>query len=293
MRGAIKMKRFAIPLTVISIFFAKEAWSSDAASLDRFLDMVKSNAMIISETKALESAHFSAMASVSDQRTSFGSTVSGYLTGQSGGEESDTGGFEIRLGVTQPIDVSGKFGLRERREIISLELRRANLENTVNSLLAEAETAYWSAVIAGENVSLQRDVLRRRTENKRITDEKYRMKTVPRLDTIRAESLVIAAEALVAQAETERLDMLALMASLAGQETEPTEMSAAPPSNLGPLAESGASIDRRPDMKAGKLAVELAVIEKELAAIENAPAMEASVSWVPFSAPSQSSGVQK
>jgi outer membrane protein TolC len=294
----MNMKRLLVSAVLISIFFANDASPGEIVTLDRFLNMVKSgNGMIISEAKSLEAARFSALASVSDQRLSFGAAVSGnYLTGyeQGGSRDADRSGFEVMLGFTQPIGISGKFGLRERQEILSYELRRVGLENTVNNLLAEAEEAYWSAAIAAGNVALKREVLRRRMENKRITDEKYRMKMVPRLDSIRAESLVMAAEALVAQAEAERLNMLALMASLAGGiEAEPAEMpAAAPPPGLGIPAASDIPIDRRPDVKAGRLAVELAAVANKLAAKENAPTMETSLNWVPFSDPSDTSSPQ-
>ncbi|MDR1916528.1 MAG: TolC family protein, partial [Synergistaceae bacterium] len=208
---------------------------------------------------------------------------------QGGDRESDINGFEIKLGITQPIDVSGRFGLRERREILSCELRRANLERDQNNLLAEAETTYWSAVIAAENVALQRDVLQRRMENKRIANEKYRMKIAPKLDPIRAEAQVMAAKALVAEAEAERLDMLAAMASLTGGiEAEPTEKSVAAlsPDTYQP---SDISTDKNPEVYAGHLAVELAAIEKKLAAKENTPSVEASVNWIPFASSSSGS----
>jgi multidrug efflux system outer membrane protein len=292
----MNMRRFLISAVLVSFFLVDVAWSGEVVSLDQFLDIVRSgNDMIVSETKSLESAYLAAFASLSDQRPSLGATVSGnYLTGQRQDEnrESDIGGFEIRLGVTQPIDIAGQFSLRERYEILSCELRRANLENRINNSLAEASEAYWSAVIAAENIALQTDVLRRRVENKKITDEKYRMKYVPKLDVIRAEALVSAAESLVAQAEAERLDILALMASLAGgREVEPAGISAAAQSlELRPA--DCTSIDNRPDVRAGCLSVELAAIARELSGGKNAPTLEASANWVLLSEPSHSSSPQ-
>jgi outer membrane protein TolC len=282
---------------VISLLFAREARSDEFISLDAFLDMVVSgNNMLAAEAKAVESAYFDFLSSAASQRPSFGVAVAGsYLSGQEqdGGREADIGGFEVRLEAVQPIDISGRFGIEERQAALSFQMRRESMKNAANSLLADAEESYWSAVFAGENSALQREVLLRRMENRRITEEKYRRELVPKLDVIRADALVLAAEALVAQADAERLNILAAMTSMTGG-------AAAPPGetlSVPPLFEADFSLDmdaaQRPDVRAGKFALEMAANAKELTARKTSPTLEASASWVPFSGPSGSSSPQK
>jgi outer membrane protein TolC len=287
---------FSALAVLISVLAAGEAASGELVPLDAFLDMVASNNdMLISEAKSVEAAHLAARSSVAHQRTSLEASAAGsFLSGleEGGIRDADVGGFEIRIGIVQPIDISGKFGLEERRAALSVRARRAVMENAVNSLLADAEERYWSAVFARENAILQRDILGRRMENKRITERKYDLALVPRLDVIRADALVIGAEALVAQAETERLNILAEMALMTGgRAVEPMEALLVPS-----LSEGDFNIDTplepRPDVRIAMLALQEASMARDLAVHEMSPALEASANWVPYSEPSGSNSPQ-
>jgi outer membrane protein TolC len=291
-----KMRLFSVLAILISIFLVGEAASGERVPLHAFLEMVVSNNdMLLSEVKSVEAARFAARSSVAHQRASLGASAAGsFLSGleRDGIRDANIGGFEIKIEIVQPIDISGKFGLKERQAALSVEMRHAGMEDAVNSLLADAEERYWSAVFAEENIALQRDVLRRRLEGKRITERKYDLALVPRLDVIRADALVIGAEALTAQAETERLNILAEMALMAGgRVVEPMETLSVPS-----LSEDDSAIDTsiefRPDVRAAKLALREASITRDLAAHEMSPSLEASASWAPYAEPSGSSSPQ-
>ena len=71
-------------------------------------------------------------------------------------------------------------------------------------------------MLARENIALQKDILRQRSENLRVTDEKFRQQLVPKLDVVRAEAQVVEAESLVKEAETLYLNLLANLSYLAG-----------------------------------------------------------------------------
>jgi outer membrane protein TolC len=193
------------------------------------------------------------------------------------------GSFEINLGVVQPIDISGKFGLEERQAILALETRRVGMESVMNGLLANAEVKYWSAVFAVPNTVLQKDILRRREENKRIAERKYELDLVPRLDVIRADALVIASEALAAQAEMEIMNILAEMAVMTGgRKVEPIG-ALLPPLSADEDFSLDADIERRPDVRAAALGLREAATAADLAAREMSPTLEASASWIPYS----------
>jgi outer membrane protein TolC len=285
-----------IQLIVLLLMFAGRAEATEQVSLDDFLSIVISgNNTLSGEAYLVESAGYSALAVSARHNASLGvSATAGYLSGreEASGRESNISEASVSVGLTQPIDVSGKFSREDRLAVLNHEARREQLAQTKNDLLAEAEAGYWSAVIAAENVALQRDVLRQRTENKRVTEEKYRQKLAPKLDVLRADSLVADAEAMVAEAEAERLNILAMMTLMTGgASVEPVILSLSPPKLETEMIEM-ATFERRPDVKTGLLAIETADIEKQLAARGMSPTMDASVNWVAFSDPSSSSTPQ-
>lgn len=289
------MRRISALAILILAVFSGKAHSGEEISLDAFLGMVLSNNdALISAANAADASYFAARSSIARQRPSLGASAAGsYLSGMDNGvRESDIGGFEIKLEIIQPIDISGRFGIEERQALLSVEMKRVELEDAVNSLLADAEESYWSAIFAIENTALQEAVLQRRMENRRITEGKYDRELVPRLDVIRADALVIEAEAFVAQAEAERLNILAEMASLAGgRRIQPIGTLSVP--SFQEDDSDDALFERRPDVKAARLSLLSARTAKDLAAREMSPTLEASASWTPYSDPSGSGSPQR
>jgi outer membrane protein TolC len=284
------MRRVIVIVAVVILIFAGEGGSGEFVSRDVFLSMVMSgNNMLASRERSAEAAYFAVLSSAARRRPSLGVTAEGsYLSGT----EQDGSGVNVGVGITQPIDISGKLGIEDARAILSHEAARVEWERSVNDLLAEAEESYWSAVCAGENEALQADILWRRRENRRIAEERYRQDLAPKLDVIRADALVQAAGALVAGASAERRNMLAAMTSLAGgAAAEPTEALSAPSLPEG-YADLGEAFERRPDVRAAKLAVRMAAADRDIASREMSPTLAASAGWTIFSDPSDSSSPQ-
>ncbi|MDR3255491.1 MAG: TolC family protein [Synergistaceae bacterium] len=286
---------FIVPVILIMMFAPAE--SAEPVSLDDFLGIVLSNnSALASEAKSAEAAYYSALGALGGPRPSFGvSAGASFLTAQEqeGLRESGESAADLRLTFVQPIDISGKFGLEERQEILAYEMKRAEFARSVNELLASAEESYWSAVFAGENALLQRELLKGRVENLRIAEEKFRLGLVPRLDVVRAEALVVASRTNLAEADAETSNIMAAMALMAGVGVEPAAALESPMTSPDFNApDSDAALEERPDVKCAALAVRVSDVAVKLAAKGMAPALEVSASWVLFSDPSASSSPQ-
>jgi outer membrane protein TolC len=200
--------------------------------------------------------------------------------------------YNTALSLTQRIDIAGTNTLDERQQILSYERQRADFDANVNSLIAAAEENYWSAVLARENIALQKDVLRQRQENNRVTEEKYKQQLVPKLDLIRSEAQVVAAESLVTEADALYRNSLATLAALTGGvEVVPVEEPL-----FVPTFDVSASLEKallfRPDVRASKLALERSKILKKLTAKGMSPTLMGTIRWTPWANPWNSSTPQ-
>jgi len=149
----------------------------------------------------------------------------------------------------------------------------------VNNTLASAESLYWQAFIARENILLQKGILSQRKEDLRITEEKYKQQLIPRLDVIRAQAKVEEAESLVVDAESVYRNTLAQLATLAGgDEIVPAEETLLVPSlSIDPEVEKALGL--RNDVRSLEIALERAKVMKSLAAKGMAPVLEGSVGY--------------
>ncbi|MDR1649887.1 MAG: TolC family protein, partial [Synergistaceae bacterium] len=177
---------------------ASGASAAEVVALDGYLEMVKQgNHSLQAGVRNVEAAYYGVLASVSYQRPSVAlSGSASYVSDQRTGAEHNRNAmvYNTSLGLTHRFDLSGEYTLDERQQILFYESQRAAFDSSVNILFAAAEDTYWSAVLARENIALQKDVLRQRRENNRVIEEKYRQQLVPRLDLIRSEAQVVAAE---------------------------------------------------------------------------------------------------
>lgn len=276
---------------------AGSACAGEAVSLKTYMDMVeRGNNALQRESRSVEAAYYELLASVAYQRPSVSISASGsYLSGQeqAGSKERDQTAYNVSLSLNHIIDITGKYSLDEQQQILLYEAKQANFFNVKNSILASAEEKYWTAVLARDNVRLQRDVLHQRLQNKKITDQKYQQQLVPKLDTIRADSLVVQAQSLITEAEARYNNILADMSAMAGGKSvvvqeEPLEI---------PAFDVTATLEKaflnRPDIKADQLLLKRAKVIKKLMAKGMAPTLEAGVNWVPFSDPWYSSSPQR
>ena len=236
----------------------------------------------------MEAAYYSALASVSYQRPALAvSTTGSYLTGNeqalNGRRDSDITDYNINVSVTHRIDLSGKYTLDERQQVLFYEIQRADFDNLTNEILAAAEENYWSAILALENVMLQKDVLRQREENLRVASEKYKQQVVPKLDVVRAEATVVAAQSLITEAEAEYRNLLAVMSkTVGGRDVGPVDRELSVPL-LDVAADLPLALTRRPDVRAAQTARERAGVIKKLTAKGMSPTLDAAMNWVPQS----------
>jgi len=291
-------KILSIPVVLYIIFchLCQGASAAEVASLGRYLAMVRDgNHALRANIRSVEAAYYGVLASVGSQRPNVGfSGSASYVTNQRVGDADNRNSmvYNTSLSLTQRIDIAGTHTLDEQQQILFYESQRANFEDNVNTLLAAAERTYWSAVWARENVALQNDVLRQRQENNRVTEEKYKQQLVPRLDLIRSEAQVVAAEALITEAQARYRNILSYMMTLTGGiEVVPIEEPL-----LVPAFDVSVSLEKayacRPDVRAAKLGIERGKIIKKLTAKGMAPTLVAAVRWTPWSDPWNSSTPQ-
>jgi outer membrane protein TolC len=257
------------------------------------------NHELLSAARSVEAAYYAARASVAPQRpTGSLSASASYVTDQQTNDSHNRNAliYSTSAALSQRFDISGKYGLDERQQILYYETRRADFDAAVNSLLAAAEGSYWSAVLARENVELQRDVLRQRRENHRVTEEKYNRQLVPRLDIVRSDAQVVAAESLVTEAEALYNNLLYVMFVLTGgRPVVPAAPLVIP--TLGGVTNAEDGLERalrcRPDVRSAKLALERSEVVAKLAAKGLTPTLTGTIQWTPWSDPYNAATPQK
>lgn len=291
-----RLKRTAV-LFMAFLLLANGATASEVVSLDRYMEMVREgNHSLRAGVRSVEAAYYGVLASVSYQRPHVSGTVTGsYLSGQKQQDvrEKDITAYNVNMGLTHRVDISGVYTLDEQQQVLYYEAQRAYFDGDVNNLLAKAEQNYWSAVLARENIALQKDVLRQRMENNRVTEEKYKQQLVPKLDLIRSEAQVVAAESLVTQAEAQYRDLLATMTALTGGVgVFPIEDPL-----LVPVFNVSVSLEKarlfRPEVRAARTVLDRSRVVKKLKAKGMNPTLDAGINWVPLSDPWNSSNPQK
>lgn len=271
--------------------------AAEVVSLDKYMQMVKEgNHALQSGIRSVEAAYYGVLASVAYQRPWVSAGANGsYLTGSKVLDirTKDITAYNVNVSLTHRIDISGSYTLDEQQQILYYESRRATFDDNVNTLMATAEENYWSAVLARENIALQKDVLRQRLENNRVTEEKYKQQLVPKLDIIRSEAQVVAAESSVTQAESQYRNLLATMTALAGgiAIVPVDEPLVVPTFNVTVSLEKALAF--RPDLRAGQLSLDRSRVVKKLTAKGLSPTLDVGISWMPLEDPWNSNSIQK
>ena len=281
------LKYFMICALVLN--FPTVSFASVSMTLPQYInELLLNNHSLKAGIKNVEAGYYSVLASVGYQRPSVNASLSGsFATAQASGNEKKyhvtVGNLGLRL--TQRIDISGSYKLDEKQNILGYEASRANFDDSVNTLVAGAEEIWWSAVLARENMKLQREILLQRSENHRVTLEKYNQELVPKLDIVRSESQVVAAESLVKNAETTYLNLIAELSFMAGGlDVEPVDEELKVPSFDVSMNYENA-LEIRPDLRAAKLNLERAKIVKKLTAKGLSPTLDFGFQWTPWSDP--------
>ena len=234
--------------------------------------------------KNVEADYYSVLASVGTQRPSIAGTLTGsYATRQM--TEDNVFVEDLGLRLTQRIDISGSYSLSEQQSILGYEASRITFAGNINSLIAAAEQTWWSAVLARENMKLQKEILLQRSENHRVTMEKYNQELVPRLDIVRSEAQVVDAETTAKTAETTYLNLLAELSLMAGGlDVEPVDEELHVP-EFDVAVNFDEALEYRPDVKAARVNLERAKLVKKLMAKGMSPTLDFAFQFTPWANP--------
>ncbi len=274
-------------MLIISViaFYPAVSFATVSMTLPQYIqEILLNNHSLRAGIKSVEADYYSVLSSVGYQRPSTSAALGGsYATRQQGVSNVTAGSLALRL--SQRIDISGSYKLDEKQNILGYEVSRANFDNTINTLIAAAEETWWSAVLARENVKLQKEILMQRSENNRITMEKYNQELVPRLDIVRSEAQVVEAGSLVKNAETTYMNLLAELSYMAGGlDVEPVEEELQVPT-FDVALNFDEALTYRPDVRAAKLNLERAKLVKNLTAKGLSPTLDFAFQFTGWSDP--------
>ena len=272
-----------------TVFFNGTASASVSMDLQQYIrEILLNNHSLRSAVKSVEAGYYSVLAAIGNQRTQVGASAGFNWISKTPDKSGYTSG-NVMLSLTQAIDIAGGiFTLDQQQNILGYEISRAQFNANVNSLIATAEETWWSAVLARENVKLQREILLQRSENHRVTLEKYNQELVPRLDVVRSEAQVVAAETTAKNAETTYQNLLANLSFLVGGlDIEPINEDLRVP-EFDVEVNYEEALQYRPDVIAARLTVDRANIVKKLTAKGLSPTLNFSLAVTPWSDPSTS-----
>ena len=288
----ITKRRFTciLPIIVLCVFVAPDtSGASVSMTLQQYIgEILLNNHSLKAAIKSVEADYYSVLASVAYQRPSTNITANGsYATAQSAGAAKEYNVFagNAKFGLTQRIDISGSYKLDEQQNILGYEVSRANFDNNLNTLIAGAEELWWSAVLARENMKLQREIMLQRAENHRVTVEKYNQELVPRLDIVRSEAQVVEAQSLSKNAETAYMNLLAELSLMAGGlDVEPVDEELRVP-EFDVTMNYEEALEFRPDVRAARLNLERAKLVKKLTAKGLSPTLDFAFQFTGWSDP--------
>ena len=285
----MKKRLLGLSLSLVLLMGCGEAVASVSMTLEQYMrEILLNNHSLRAGVKSVEADYYSVLAAVGTQRPLLAATAGETVISHQGNDLTTLG-----LALTHRIDISGKYSLDERQRILGYEVSRAQFDANLNSLIATAEQAWWSAVLARENVRLQQEVLTQRSENHRVTMEKYRQELVPRLDIVRSEAQVVEAESQVKQAETSYQNLLANLSYLAGGlDVEPEEQELRVP-KFNVDVNYDEALTFRPDVRSARLSVERAKLVKKLTGKGLSPTLDLSAQWTAWSDPEVTNSVPK
>ncbi len=274
-----------IVFVLIMLIFPNSSFASVSMTLPQYVnEILLNNHSLRAAMKSVEADYYSVLAAVGVQRPNIAASLSGSWATKQNTENNVTVG-NLALRLTHRIDISGTYKLDEQQNILGYEVSRANFDANVNTLIAAAEQTWWSAVLARENMKLQQDILLQRSENHRVTMEKYNQELIPRLDIVRSEAQVVEAETLVKSAETVYLNLLAELSYMAGGlDVEPVEEELQVPI-FDVALNFEEALEFRPDVRAARLTLERANVVKKLMAKGLSPTLDFGFQFTPWSDP--------
>ncbi len=263
------------------------SYASVSMRLPQYInEILLNNHSLRAGVKNVEAGYYSVLASVAYQKPNISASANGsYTTRMLSVPENNVFAGSIAAVYTQRIDISKSYTLDENQNILGYEVSRANFDNTINTMIAAAEETWWSAVLARENMKLQKEILLQRSENHRVTVEKFNQELVPRLDIVRSEAQVVEAETLAKTAETTYMNLLAELSLMAGGlDVEPVDEELQVP-EFDVALNYEEALEYRPDVRAARLNLERAKLVKALTAKGMKPTLDFGFQWTAWADP--------
>ena len=270
--------------------FQNTSHASVAMKLPQYVnEILLNNHSLRAGVKNVEANYYSVLASVAYQKPNISASANGsYTTRVLAAPEDHVFAGSLSAVYTQRIDISKSYTLDENQNILGYEVSRANFDNNINTMIAAAEETWWSAVLARENMKLQKEILLQRSENHRVTVEKFNQELVPRLDIVRSEAQVVEAETLAKTAETTYMNLLAELSLMAGGlDVEPVDEELHVPEFDVELNYEEA-LEYRPDVRAARLNLERAKLVRDLTAKGMKPTLNFGFQWTLWADPESS-----
>lgn len=265
----------AVLLLIAGVLVVSLPAGAAEIALPEYLRLVlEENREVRASLARVESARASVAFTAAEQRMNVG------LKGETARVfREEEGQYALSLALSQRIDLWGKYDLQERAALLALDARRATHAQLVNTLLTDAESAYWTAFMARKNLVLYESLIHQREEDLRVAEERHRVGAAPRLDVIRASVQLEKVRGEATRAEAVHRDALAALARLAGGMTvEPPEAKLEKPELSFSLDLSRAEV-QRPDLQVARITEELAKVERDLAKLGMKPTLDASLQY--------------
>lgn len=281
---------FSLIIFSFTLMFQNISYASVSMHLPQYVnEILLNNHSLRAGIKNVEADYYSVLASVAYQRPNISASANGsYTTRVLAVPEDHVFAASISAVLSQRIDISGSYTLDEQQNILGYEVTRANFDNTINTMIAAAEETWWSAVLARENMKLQKEILLQRSENHRVTVEKFNQELVPRLDIVRSEAQVVEAETLAKTAETTYMNLLAELSLMAGGlDVEPADEELHVP-EFDVALNYEEALEYRPDVRAARLNLERAKLVKQLTSKGMKPTLNFGFQWTAWSDPESS-----
>jgi cobalt-zinc-cadmium efflux system outer membrane protein len=187
--------------------------------------------------------------------------------------ESDTEGETRSVGLSQTLWLKGQRSLRMKRAEAGLLRAESSVRNAEREALADTLKAFSELLVSQHRLELAEEILAVARQVRDAAEKLFEAGEVPQLDVFRAavevrqaESQVLAQRQSVAAAQRE---LALLIGRPADQELRAAAPSPVLPGPAGALTTlRGQALDRRPDLKAARSAVQEAQAEIDLVSAE-------------------------
>jgi len=183
--------------------------------------------------------------------------------------------YSFALTLSQPIYTFGRL----RFSVLAGKLSRRSAQeeylDRLQAVILGGAELYIQALVADEAMNIAIEDLEAQRANLRVTQQLFEQGVVARFDVLRTGAATSQAEQVLIEAQTRRENALSQLKSFMGLNLEQpillTSLELEPPEQLELTNEQMEILERRPDLRALRWAVEAARARVDLARSENSP----------------------